>query len=232
MKKLLSYADCLVAVCGILGAGLRQWMLAAGPDNKGLYPTNHPGWIWLLILTAVVLAGIWVMSRKGIDIPARPPVFNAVGAFCGAAGFAWFGFTQLNETLLMKISGLLGLCAAAVLVVYGISLLRGKEPLSLTHLLPCLVFAVLMFAQARSASREPELSRYMIQLGAFVAAAIAFYQQWGFDVDAGDEKKCLFWRLFALYLCLIAAPGSYTLLFTGAALYFLLGHRTAAVPSD
>lgn len=233
MKKLLSYADCLVAVCGMLGAGLRQWMLSSGPDEKGLYPAGHPGWILLLILTAAVLAGIWMMSRKGLSIAARPPIFSAVGAFAGAAGLVSFGIGQLGDTApILKIAGLLGICAAAILAFYGISVLLDKKPFSLTHLLPCLTFALLMFVQARGASREPELSRYILQLAAVAASAIAFYQQFGFDVAMGNEKANLFWRLCALYLCLIAAPGSYALLFTGTALYHLLCHRTAVVQAE
>ena len=226
MKKLLSYADILVAVCGIGGAALRAWMLSDGTDSKGLYPAFHPGWVGLLMLTAAVFAFLWFVSRQEGPIHPGKPVFHGVGAFVAAAALAQFGFTRLESTLpIVQIAGVLCLAAGVSLALWGVATVQGRKPYALSHALPCLAFALLMFLEARGASRTTELSRYVLQLAAYAATAIAFYQQWGMDVKAGDGSKCLFWRLCALYLCLIAAPGENPLLFSGVAIYHLLGNR-------
>ena len=227
MKKLYPYADCLVALCGLGGALLRQQMLSGGVDEKGLNPASA-AWSALLVLTALVLVGIWLLSHKNVPQPKRPAAFQAVGALCAAAGLLHFGISQLSSTLpAMKIAAILALGGGVSMAVFAVFLLLGKKGWSLTHLIPCVVFALLLFLEALDASREAEFSRYILQLLAFAAAAVSFFWQLGFDVGSGNGKKAQFWRLAALYLCLIAAPGSYALLFTATALYQLLGCRVS-----
>ena len=109
MKKLYPYADCLVALCGLGGALLRQQMLSGGVDEKGLYPASA-AWSALLVLTALVLVGIWLLSHKNVPQPKRPAAFQAVGALCAAAGLLHFGISQLSSTLpAMKIAAILAL---------------------------------------------------------------------------------------------------------------------------
>ena len=61
MKKLLRYADAIVLLCGTLGMLLQFWILTAGTDEKGLFPSFHPGWICSWILAAAVLVLVWLM---------------------------------------------------------------------------------------------------------------------------------------------------------------------------
>lgn len=224
MKKLSLYAPIAVTLCGLLGAMLRNMVLSSGPDGKGLYPAGHPCWILLLILTAAVLAGIWLLTKfVPSETRSHPPVFTAVGAFAAAVGMAHFGLTQLGSTV-TKIACLAALCGAAAMLLLGVFTLLGKKGPGIFHLFPTFFSALLMFVFAQSYSREPELSRFCLQLGALAFSTLAFFQKWGWETGLKDEKKTRFWTLSALYLCLIAAPGSYSLLFSGMALYHLLGN--------
>lgn len=228
MKKILSYADICVAIAGIGGAALRQWMLSGGTDDHGLYPASHPGWIGLLILGAVVLGFSVYISRQDSPIPARHPLFHTVGAFIAAVGLGFFGVTHLSGiTLIAKMAAVLSIISAIALALWGAFRLPGKAAPGWSHALPCLTFALFMLLEAQTASHTSQLSRYILQLAAFGAGSIAFYQQWGFDVQQGSEKACLFWRLTALYFCLVAIPGANGLLFGCCAVYFLEGHRNA-----
>ena len=68
---------------GLLGLFLRQWLLSAGVDHKGLLLNQHPANIGIYILTAFVLAGLFLCLRsvpkkafyRGLFPPSAIPCF-------------------------------------------------------------------------------------------------------------------------------------------------------------
>ena len=72
MKKHLNLAPFLAAAAGVAGALLRSWLLKAGTDDRGLYPSGHPGWIGYVILSVAMIVGLYLLTREA---EAAPPAF-------------------------------------------------------------------------------------------------------------------------------------------------------------
>lgn len=214
MKKYLRFADAIVLLGGAFGMLLRMWLVLGGTDEKGLYPANHISSILLGIFSIAMVAAIWLMTRQVGNNPSFHSNFpsaiaNAAGAAVAALGFAVTGFGMLGAgDALSSICGFLGLLAAAALLLGAWSRYQKKKSHFICHLLPCLFFALRVFAMGRELGAEPEANRYLYRFLASLAVIPACYQLWGFDVNEGDRSKSLFWSLTAAYLCLIATPGS------------------------
>ena len=58
-----SYLPVLTLLGGLLGLILRAWLVLAGTDEKGLLVTTHPAHILVFVLTALVLAAIFLCVR-------------------------------------------------------------------------------------------------------------------------------------------------------------------------
>ena len=58
-----SYLPALTLLSGFLGLVLRAWLVLAATDIKGLLVTTHPAHILLFVLTALVLAAIFLFVR-------------------------------------------------------------------------------------------------------------------------------------------------------------------------
>ncbi len=232
MMKYLRYARHLVLPCGIVGMGLRLWMLLDGTDEKGLYPALHIGWILLWLLTAAVLVCLWLITRKpgqGSHYSANfpPSLLSCIGYWIAAAGMVLFEVkTWLSGTdTIGKVACIAGILSVLTFLPAGWARYRGKAAFPLTHLFPCLFFALLMFRISKNFSAEPELSRFLLQFLALFTSAIACYQLWGFDADMGSRQKSLFWSLAAAYFCLVATPGA-EVLYPTLALFHLTSHCT------
>ncbi len=235
MKKLYPYATYLAAAAGVLGALLRFWLLSAGTDENGLYPSGHPGWILYLVLTVGVLVFLRFLTKAPGSESAWQPnfpagVLPALSHVLAGCGIAFYSISQIGTGgLLTMLSCLTGFFAAASFLLLGWQRFSGSQPASMAYLIPCLHFALQLFCMGRDFSAEPELLRYFPQLLAIGASALACYQLWGFGVGMGNREKSLFWTLTAAYLCLAAAPGQ-QVIYIGLALWHLLGHCALILP--
>ncbi len=237
MKKLYPYADYLVAAAGVAGAALRHWLLSAGTDGRGLYPAAHPGWVLYLVLTGAVLVLIWFLTRQPGKNPHWQPNFPqgilpGLGLAAAGCGIALYSISRLGTLGLLNTAACwAGFFAAAALLLLGWQRFRGQAGVSMAYLVPCLFLALLLFCMGKDFRAEPEILRYLPQLLAVSASALACYQLWGFGVDLGSREKSLFWSFAAAYLCLAAAPGQ-SVLYVGLALWHLLGHCTLILPPE
>ena len=104
MRKLLRYAHYLTLLFGGIGMLLMVWLHAAGVDEKGLYPANHPAWTILFYLTIAVPAFLWFLCKQsGNNTDYRenfPPSILAAAGYLLAAGggsiVTWF-ITAANK---------------------------------------------------------------------------------------------------------------------------------------
>ncbi len=235
MKKLYPYINYITASAGMLGGALYFSVLSAGTDEKGLYPAAHFGWIGYLVLTAVTIVFLRFLTREPGSEPTWQPNFPkgilpALGQALAGVGIALYSISQLgNPGIFDTLSCWLGFFEAAALLLLSWQRFSGQAPVSMAHLLPCLFFALQLFGMGRAYSSEPELPRYLPQLLATAASALACYQLWGFGIGLGSRKKSLFWSLSAAYLCLAAAPGSHVM-YIGLAAWHLLSHCTLILP--
>ena len=225
MKKLLRFGDIIVLICAVLGILLQLWIVLGGTDDRGLYPTGHPGWILSWILSAGVLVFLWLLTRRvghnrsyAANFPASIPA--ALGCAVAAIAIGYTGWQQLtsNVLLLDRLTGILGLAGAAALLLAAFCRLKGSQPAFYCYLLPCAFFALNVFLLGRELGGEPEAIRYLFRFLAALSLIPACYQLWGFCVGAGDRQSCLFWCLLSGYLCMLSAPMG-----RGGALYLILG---------
>lgn len=231
MKKIYPYADLMVALCGAAAAALRAWHLRAGTDARGLYPTDHPGWIGFLALTSAAVFAIWYLTRRVSDHDRYEQNFSAgilpaMGCWAAAAAIFYYSIINLSASaLIVKIAAWMGFITTGALLSCGLCRKVGKKPHALTHLMPALFFALVMLQLARLTSDETEFVRFISPFLALLSTMLAAFQQWGFDVQLGSRKKSLFWSLTALFFCAAAiADTNSRMLFIALSVWHLLSH--------
>lgn len=228
MKKYLPYADTVVLFAGCGGMLLRLWLILGGTDGRGLYPANHPGWVLCCILSVLVVAALWLVTRDPGDRASYRANFpasfiGAVGCIAAAASFIFTGLRIFFDGgTLAVVTGLLGLLSGIGMVAAAIARKAGKRPSFFAYAFPALFFAVRAFYMGKILGSEPETCRYLFALLADLAAIPACYQLWGFAVGLGSRRKSLFWSLTAAFLSIVSIPGSENwLLDTAVAVFFL-----------
>jgi hypothetical protein len=215
MKKYLPHIDLITLGVAVIGILLRFWHLSTGVDENGLYPANHIAWTLLLCLsTALVIALFLIAGYAG---KSRNYSSNFSPSLTGAVGFAVAGCAMLLSALsyllgesliLYTMTGVLGLLSAAALILGGWCRWKGKRPHFLVFALPCVFFALRLFCTGHVWGDEPELHRYLLRFFADMMCALAAYQLWAFSVNLGNRSSSLLCSLLAVYLCLVAVPGS------------------------
>jgi hypothetical protein len=228
MRKYLQYANLMVLGAGAAGMLLMLWLFSAGTDERGLYPANHPGWVLLWILTGLVVAFMWLLSRQaGLsrnyrqNFPASLPA--ALGCLAGAVGMLTGAFDALEDKDLLHIlTGVCGIGGCLSLLWCGFCRFQGMKSRLPVHVLPCFFFALELFVLGQEFGAEPEMCRYLYRFFAAVALVSACYWRWSFDVGLGRRTLCLFWCLVAGYCSLIAVAGlDQWLLYGGAGIWML-----------
>ena len=229
MKKCIPYSNYIVAAAGIAAALLRKWLLTGGTDDKGLYPAAHPGWIGYLLLSIVTLAFIWAVTRQEKNNPNWNANFTggilpAASYVLCAIGMGLYSYTLLSETfMLVSLVRLWGFASAAVMLVLGWLRYHGRTSNTVLPLIPSLFFALQLISLTGRFGSDPELLRFLPTIFASASTALACYQMWGFSVDYGSRKSCLFWSLSAAYFCFAAAPSDHVMYIT-LGLWHLLSH--------
>ena len=68
MKKLMkpAFLPIFTLAAGVLGLALRAWLFFGGTDQKGLLVSSHPANALIFILTALVLAVLFICMVFGI----------------------------------------------------------------------------------------------------------------------------------------------------------------------
>lgn len=215
MKKYLPNIDLITIAVAVIGILLRYWHLSAGPDSNGLYPANHIAWTLLLCLsTATVVVLFLIAGGAG---KSRSYHANFSPSLTGAVGFALAGFAfllsaanyLLGESLILyRAAGILGLLSGVAMLFGGWCRWKGMRPHFLVFALPCTFLALKLFCTGHVWGDEPELHRYLLGFFANVMCVLAAYQHWAFAVNLGNRARSLLCSLLAVYLCLVAAPGS------------------------
>lgn len=205
----------LVPAAGGLGLALRVLLYATGIDGRGLLVRGHWAATALCILSAAVLAGVFLLTRKldgAVDHGAAYPASKAAaaGAFVAMLGL---GLTTVREfatfsNRLHLIAWLLGLCATLFMGCIGICRLKGKKPSFLLGATVCLYFALRMVSRYQRWSADPQLYDYCFYLMAYVALMLTAYQHAAFDADMGSHRSLWLYSLMAVYLCCVSLKGT------------------------
>lgn len=210
MKKIRPFAPLMAAAAGLVGALLRLWFLSGGVDERGLYPSGHPGWVLYLIFSGGMVLLLWFVSRADAPAPRTTPAVSLVGRALALVGLLFYNIPQLTGgDILDMVIGLVGLAAALALIPTKGQLSGEKSPHFIAYALPCLYFVLQLFTVNQGNGGETEFALFLPQILALAAAALASYQLWGNSVKLDEEKNRLFWQCAAGCLCLAAAPGSH-----------------------
>ena len=216
MTKYLNpiYLPWFIPAAGLLGIGLRVWLLADGFDKKGLLITGHPADALIWILTALVLA-LLVISCLPL-VQASKYSFNYPASVTGAAGEA-LGAIGILAACIRTLSGTTDIVTAVCLVLGFLAVpalgygawcrLNGQQPPMYFHGTVCLFWMMRLVCQYRIWSPDPQLQDYGFQLLATVFLMLSSFHRAAFDADMGQRRLSAIFQLGAIYFCMISIPG-------------------------
>ena len=232
MKKYLHpiYLPLLVPMASILALVLRLWTMGGGPDADGLYAPQPLAWVLLWLVSAVSLAGIFVLTRRlknpgrySDNFPASP--ISAAGCAAGALGILYSALTTFfaAKDLLATLTGILGIAGAVALTLTALIRYQGKKPSFVFHVVTCLFFALRIFDCCKHWSNVTQIGCFLFQFLASICIMLASYQMCCFDVNLGDRRSYLLWSLSGVYFCVLALPmGEDVYFYAGMLLWLML----------
>lgn len=212
------FRDCnklplICGVLGVLGLGLRFWLLHSAVDEKGLLDTSHPAQFLTaaaaLLAVAAVAASLWdredIRSGKGMFPASRVSAFAAGAAAVGFALGAWEDLSQA-ASFLDKVTGIAGFLAALAAVFFGYCRFRGLRP----HFsVGGIITVYLMLHLVRHYQQwfsEPQLTVYLPRLLAQVLLMVACYQKTALEAGLGGRKLYIIASQLAGFFCLVSLP--------------------------
>ena len=221
MKKRLNYKllPFLVLAAGTVALGLYVWLMGTEND-KGFIDKFHISAIFLLGLTGIVVAGVFVFTRnlvKGNHYKFNFPASNlgGLGAWVAAAGILCTSLLELPGAAdkMAFYSALLGVLAAIALVFVGHCRSKGLHPNVMAHVVICVHLMLRLIVMYRQWSSDPQLYDYCFRLLAVVCAMLAVYQRACFDANCGKRPDYTFFNLMSIYFCVICLGGSDRILY-------------------
>ena len=209
---------------GGLGLALRALLFLTGIDEKGLLEPGHIVSVLLWLVSIIVLAGLFLLTRKlegSADYTDAFPTSGLapLGALAAAIGIgitAISGFSRPSD-LLTQLRNICGILAAVSMVFVAYCRLTGRKPVFLFHGILCVFMALDLVCRYRQWSSDPQLQDYVFHLLACIFLMLTAYQQAAFDADMGNHKILWLTSLIGVYLCCVSLWGGESLL------YFLTG---------
>lgn len=205
-------------LAGVLCMAIRQWLLTAATDGKGLLQAGHPGaavsWILTgLVLLALAAATLYSMPRCSFQESPLTLVGNGIQAVALGVLAAQLLRTGDGLSLITAIAAVAAALCCLANAVCRVCSLRYKPLLRCPLVIFYLLFLVFCY---QSWSSEPELQRYGFQLLALVCLTLAAYHRAALAMKLGSSRMYLFAANAAVFLCLAAVPGG------AHSLFFLL----------
>ena len=211
MKLLRSSVLCASS----LAMMLRTTLYATAIDQKGLLITGHWSTWCILILTGLVLVGLFLVTRKlqgPTDYAHCFPRSFLQGASSLLVAYVMFrrslSLYALANDRLNLIAVLFGFGAAVALLVAGICRMVPKKPIFLCHSIVSIFFALQLVSQYRNWSADPQLMDYCFYLAAFICLMFTAYFLAGFEANMINHRGLTFSALAATYFCFLALPES------------------------
>ncbi len=209
---------------GAAGLLLRLWLFHTGVDEKGLLVSGHPADTLSYILIAITIAGLFLLPRfLGFGAGSFGALPAAVGNLAAAAGILYAGICSLNGTSdpIALFVFLLNI-PAAIGCVYSAWCKLQKKPDSVLLQSLITVFLVLYpVSQYRLLSTQPQLQYYFFQVLAAVFLMFTAYLRTSLANGSRNEKKCVFCRHTALFLCLMCLADENRLFYLAMALWLV-----------
>ena len=215
----------LPLAAGLIGLILRIWIYS-DIDSKGLLPTGHIGITLIFILTALVMAVLFLCVRRfhpdgrcGDCFPRS--VAGGLGNLIAALGIALFSLLEAA----VKIEGFLwitfpaGLLAAIALVGCAVARFRGRRPAFFLYVIVCLYLMLHAVSQCRIWGAEPQLFNYCFQLLASIFLLLAAYQYCAVSIDKANCRWLLYTSQAALFFCCLCLNTESSLFYLAMAIW-------------
>lgn len=235
MKQILrpKYLPFLVLFCSLLGYFLQLRILGNGPDSEGLYALQPLAWVFLAVLTAMLLVLIRVTCGRlkingsfADNFPASVPA--TVGCCVGLLGIASSALQALAAgDILSTATAILGAAATVAMVNVAVSRYKGHPAFFLSHAAISLYWGLQVFLHCKNWGNESQIGVFLVPFLALIFLMLASYHYATFDVDLGNRKSCLFWSLGGAYLCIVAMADKAELLIFGTQAVWLLTNLCA-----
>ena len=189
---------------GALGLLLRILMYRTGVDYRNLLISNHWTQIALWILTAAVIAGIFLL-RNRIPQPKTDdyPTGKFAAAGCLLAAVALVQSPGISNTgfALESVEPALRYLAALSLLAIAWCRFSRKRPNCLLHCALCLYLTVGMICRYRVWSVEPQLMHYLFQMAAHLTMTFTAYHFAALDAKTGNFRMLWCWGLGSIFFC-------------------------------
>lgn len=226
----------LALMIGILCFVLRMWLLTAGIDEKGLLLSSHPanycipaiaffGVLCLLYLTKKAVLPVSYRQLFPRSLPA------ALGCWTAAAAivcFASLHFWKKQDTLSSLVL-ILGIAAAAGLVLSGLCRSLQRQPSVLFHAAAVLFFMANLLSQYAGWSGDPRIYLYGYEALTCVMLMLTCYYRAALDVDIKNTRPYLLCSQISVLLCCICLTGENRLFYLAMLLWVL--SNTCRIPS-
>lgn len=206
-----SYMPALTLLGGGLGLVLRAWLALAGTDEKGLLVTTHPAHILVFVLTALVLAAIFLCVRPLGALNRYPDLFpngvlSGTGCIVAALGILWVSLREhsLRSDTVTTVCLFLGVLAAVCLIFVAIHRFRQRRPAFWFHVVITLFLMIHLISQYRLWSSEPQLQVYFFPLLSSVFLMLTAYYSTVLDAKKTSRRWFVFCNQCALFFCCVS----------------------------
>lgn len=237
MKK-NTFPALIAALCtlaGVLCMAVRQWLLTADTDQKGLLVAGHPGDVISWILTGLVL-----LTLIAVTVWYKPRCrfygsgLAGVGIVAQASALAFLSGPLLRSgstvAVIAVIFALLSLLCCIAKILYRVNMKKFPPLLYFPLVIFYLLFLVYCY---QDWSSQPQLQLYVFQLLATVCLTLTAYQRAALALNTGSSTTYFLTSNAAVFFCLAAVPGAeHFLLFLLMAVATLLDGCTASTDRE
>lgn len=212
---------------GGLGLALQVW-LTSGIDKKGLLPAAHPASTLVFILSALVLAVLFLASRTLAPISKYHRLYpaglgRALGNLFAAAGCLYGGIYYLKSAAGLGIlTFIVGIAAAASLGYVAFLRLKGRRPQMVLHTIATVFFMLFTVCSCRSWSTASQILSYIFPLFSCVFLMLTSYHTTALDVRKGGRQWLVFFSQASLFFCCLSLTGKTRFFFLMMILYLAL----------
>ena len=214
MKRFSKSLPWAALIFGGAGYGLYRWLMTT-ENEKGFIDKFHISATLLLVLTAVMVVGMFICARalsrrgkNGFHFPASP--WSAMGAWMAAIGIGVVSALELtNQVDKFQLAAcLLGILAALALFYVGFCCHKGAKINVLAYVALCIYFMMHLICMYRYWGARPQLFAYCFQLLAVVCAMLTAYHRGNLAVEAGKCTAYTYFALLTIFFCVICLDKS------------------------
>ena len=241
MKNILnpSVLPVFTPIAGAVGLALRAWLVLAGTDEKGLLVTTHPAHILVFVLTALVLAVVFLCVQPLGPVKRYPELFpngviSGAGCIAAAVGILWVSLRErsLRSDSVTTVCLVLGILAAVCLVLVAICRIRQNRPAFWFHGVITLFLMLHLISQYRLWSSEPQLQVYFFPLLSSVFLMLTAYYSAVLDAKKSSRRWFVFCNQSALFFCCVSVWSESWLFYLTMAFWMFTGLCSLHVPED